>query len=308
MKRRYVIPAVATIIIAIVAGGILTYRLSQPTSEEIFRNYLQQMATSKTYGLEESYSATGTTINLKGVLDTNKKSSRLAGDLVCTAKIQDKEAKINVSLQMENATLYMRLNSASGEVADRQTGNPIDVGKAYSKVLGQWYRADDEDNTAKAQLDSGVYVYGDGIIAPGYDSKKIVDSLIRNKALTFSSVTKSSYGYTIEVTSSKDAYLSSLKETFPNLNNPDLILDGIFDDQNSINFTVSTDTKGNILSEKLSSANLCIDFLEQYVANAPDNIANDVSGTSKHVSISSVSIAPITTSRLLSQLAEDIVY
>lgn len=306
MKRVHKIIVIAALVIIAVGIGTVVYTKTRTSNDQVFRNYLLRTAKQTTYSSSESYSGTGTTATLKGIVDISAKKLTVSGELTCTVNIESKPVVLKASFQTENADLYMKINDTSGEVKNLDSGETYNLANVYSKVRGVWYKLD-PDSAIKSQLDSGIYVSSTGIIAPSYDTDKLVNALLAKKAIVYSYESKTNDGYVFRVTAHKDAYLETLKEVFPNLSNPDLVLDQVFTDGSTLNSTITVDKDGTVKSEKLTDTNPCTNLVNNLIGEQYEGLAKSLTGTSTPQPKDSISIQPIQNPKPIAELQNDMV-
>lgn len=308
MKKKVVYILIAmVVIIALIATGVFAYSSTRISDEEIFRAYVEKGVTSTKATQLETYEGTGSKTTLKGTLDTQKKALAVTADVVCTTTSEGKEISIDMSVQQENAKGYYRVNSASGSITNSE-GDPLDLPTVFSKIKGVWYSAPELDKATKAQLDSGVYLFSTSVMAPGYDSTKVVDALITKKAFTYSSIEKVDGNYVISFTAHRDKYIEVAKEMFPNLSNIDLIMDSIFEKKSSFESTITVDKNGTQIKEKLTNTNLCVDMISTFVGIEAKDLAESLTGVNEAKPHGSITITPITDSKPIDQLTSDFVF
>ncbi len=307
MKKRVAYITIGILILlAIFAAGGYAYTNIRVTDEKVFRSYVEKGVTAKQLTQTETYEGTGSKTALKGLLDSQKKTTNISADIVCTATVEGKEVNLDASIQQENDKVYYRVNSISGEV-DNSDGNTLNLTSVFSKVKGVWYVSPDSDKAVKAQLDSGVFIFNSVLVAPSYDTNKVVDALINKKAFTYSHIEKVDDNYVISFSVHRDKYIEVVKEMFPNLSNVDLIMDSIFEDKSSIESTITVKKDGTHIKEELTNKNLCVDLITTFVGLEPKGLAENLTGVNESKPAGSITITPVTNSKPLDQLSSDFV-
>lgn len=266
------------------------------------------MSSLKAYGLQEEYAAEGSTINTAGAIDLNKKTVDVTANSQCSAQVNGEEVRMDTTLKTENAHPYIRFNNVTGQLTNKRDGGTIDIEKAYSIAKGQWYDYGGDLPIIKAQLENGIFVFSDGIIAPDHDSNKVADALINNKAITYDSIDKIGANHVIKATSDKKQYTAALKEAFPELKEAEAIVELTFGELNTIKSEITVDSNGNMISTKHNTINLCKNLFEQQFGTGIFNLDNEISGVSRQVPLADIKPEPVRTDKLLSQLLKELVY
>lgn len=305
MKKyiRYIVGVVVVVAVAVIAA--VGYVASQPKPDKVFRDYLKTMSDTKEFAAQENYSGTGTVANVNWKLDTAKKMLVSLADISCSGQIDSKPVEAKISYQTDNASSYLKFDTVKGTII-ADDGSVVDLTKLFSKIVGQWYKLPD-DPALQSELDSGVFVSSDGVIAPSYDAEKISTSLLSNDAIKYTSSKRSGNNLVFEITSTKNNFQTALKQTFPNLSKPDLILDSVFDTDTSSSLKITVSRDGNFISETTSTSNICSTLFEQYIGKTATQVPATISGEVKKVSPETINIAPINSSKPLDDMTNDIV-
>lgn len=302
-KTRIIIVIITVLVLLALAIGIYIDR--NPKPEDVLRKYLKDTAQSSQYSGTENYSGTGSELKLKGTINlTNKKLIAFA-DGTCESKADTGKITINSSIQIENSSTFLRINNASGSI-DAGEGQKINLKTLYSKIKGRWYKLDDEDKAIKMQLDSGVIVSSTGIMAPAYDTERIVNTLINDRVIQIESSSKENGNYLISVKVTRSTLEGAIKKLFPNLSNVDLILDGIFDDQQDDRSTITLSKNGKFLGERKDTTNECVKLIKEFTGSDPTDLSKRISGNSTQKKIDA--IKPIRGAKPFSQFSKDFVY
>lgn len=303
-------------VVLLMVGGLTAFVLTtgedgdknkdKPTAEQVFDKFLENNFSTESMALEEEYSGTGSSVKSTGSLDTKAKRLRLAASISCKATVDDKPVTLAFSLQQENANLYSRLDSAGGQVTNYESGQAYDLKNVYSKVIGQWYKIDTNE-PVQSQLDSGVYVFSTAVYAPNYDKTKAMEVFKNKNVFEVTSSRKDGDNYIYDISVSKASYLDALKETFPNLSNPDLVLDSAFADNDTQESTLTINTDGGLVLERLSSPNLCPDMIKGYIGEQYTGVPQTLTGTSKPLPVEDFKFSPIKNSKPITDLSADMV-
>lgn len=297
------------IVFAVVAAGTFFLLTKSSTSPDaVFKKHLQKFAASQAYAYEETDSGAGTKIAVKGKIDLPQKNLIQLAAVSCTTQASSGDISVDISLQQEAATSYFRIDTASGSATDAR-GKSVELGTALSKNIGQWYKFDSNsgDVAIKAQLDSGVLVSSDGIMAPGSNSNKVVQSLLDNKVFTIKSSTKNGDTYSLQIDVSRSAYAQALKDALPNLSDQDLVLNSIFEGKDSISITLALSKDGTLISEKLDLANPCPSLLSVLAGTSASDLPEWISGIATPKTPELINIDTIPSSKPVSEYTNALV-
>jgi hypothetical protein len=303
-KKRILI--IVGAVVAAVAILALIGLVSYPKPETVFRNHLEKLAKTNVFANEESYSGTGTVVNVQGKVDLSQKNLMVLGNMSCNATISGSSVKMDFAVQQENASSLVKINDVTGTI--NSGGVQVDLSPIFSKVKGNWYKLDSSQDSAsaKAQLDGGVYVFEDGIMAPGHDAKSVAQTLLDKKVFTIKSSSRSgsTYKYTVEV--SKSAYSEAIKSLFPNLSNQDKILDSVFEGESTVSMDLSLGRDGSFKSETRNFSNSCASFVNSFTGASATNFDKKIKGQIVEKKLSDVSIRKIENSKPFTQYVTDI--
>jgi hypothetical protein len=263
-------------------------------ADKVFRKYLVTLIASKSKYTAENYTPTSdntasSVITGRTAYDIAQKSVATSLSYACTAKIDTADVKLNVTVQTENADTYVRLNSISGQAADLAAVN--------AKAKGIWYKSDQPDPAIQAQLDSGVFVFGSGVIASGYDAEKVADALIRGNAYDYTLSKHIGDAYTFTITTRKDNYIAVIKQAFPRLSSVDTIVGPLFSNNaTELDSALTVKEDGTIVNELGLRSDACPDQAKLYLGtNAVDaRPPGMLTALSINKSADSTSITPIT--------------
>lgn len=307
MKKKVTVVIGAVLLALLIGAGVFIFINSRVSSDQVFRNYIEMSSKSKTLDSVETDKGTGTTAEIKGSLNTDAKKMLITGELTCTGQLQKKEVSLKANMQVENEKSYLKLNSITGQIV-QDDGTVLDLNSVYTKVKDNWYLITDTDPQAKAQIDSGVYVFNSAVVAPSYDNDKLVNALINNKAFVYTSVVRTGKNYEIKLVANKSAYLETLKEVFPNLDKPDLILDNLFEDKSTLESTLLVSKNGDLIKEQLTNTNVCPEIMSTFVGEGTEGLAKDLSGVNTPKAKGSITITPITSSKPIEDMVNDLVF
>lgn len=303
-KKRILI--IVGAVVAAVAILALIGLVSYPKPETVFKNHLEKLAKTNVYAPEESYSGTGTTVNVQGKVDIPNKTLMMLGNMSCNATIAGSNVKMDFAVQQENASSLVKIKDVTGTVSSG--GTSVDLGPIFSKVKGNWYKLDSsQDNAAtKSQLDSGIYVFEDGIMAPGHDAKSVAQTLLDKKVFNIKSSSRSgsTYKYTVEV--SKSAYSAAIKSLFPNLSNQDKIMDSVFEGESSATMDLTLGRDGSLKTETKDFPNSCSTFVNSFTGTSATNFDKKIKGQIVAKKPGDVSIQKIENSKPFTQYVTDI--
>lgn len=274
--------------------------------EQAFKNYLTTQSKLTKTAFSETFSGTGTNVKSKASIDVSGKKFNVTADLDCSAQIDNKPISVKMNVQYENTIIYIRFNEVNGDVTNYQTGQVRKLDTVFSKAKGVWYKLPD-DQAQKSQLDSGIFVFGSAIIAPGTDTSNLADTLLTKGVFKITSNSKDGDNQILNITSSKSAYLDVLKSVFPKLTSPDIIISNMFKDATSRDSTITINNNGKLVQEKSTQNNVCFDAVNGYIGNQFTGLTKDVSVTSTPISYDEVKIIPITDSKPVANFARDLV-
>lgn len=305
--KKIIIAASILSVGLLVSAGAYAYVENQNKPDKVFQTYLQKSLSTEKLSVVQNMEGTGAKLVLNGQINAKNKTYTASGDLECSGKIGEHAIVVKATVSLDKAASHVRINELTGKVADPDMGD-VDLGTVYAGAKGKWYEASKEDPAVKAQIDSGVFVSNSILIAPGYDAEKISKKLIDSGAFSYKSYKKVGNNFVYEFTSNKALYLNVLKEEFPNLRNPDLILDSVFADKGVLDSTVTVNEDGKLISEKLTSTNECATLIEGFTGETPTNIATDFAGTSTVVDEAAVKIDRAINPKPIDQIGEDLVF
>jgi|GEM_PF-2723203 len=307
MKSKKVLLAGVIVAGVIVAGSVAAYSQLRVSNDEIFRRYVTEMAAAKSLAQIETYEGTGSNTVVRGVVDIQNKTSQLVGEVKCSATVEKRPITIKATLAQDGEKTYMRLDDATGTVSDSE-GSPIDLASAYANVKGRWYTMSEEDKAIRSMIDNDTYIFNSAVIAPNVNKDKVADTLIRNKAFTYSSILKQGGNYVIKFQAHRSEYQDAIRELFPGMQNTDLILDTVFSDSTTKDSTITVDKSGKFIKETLTDTNVCTDILSTYASSEQSGQASYISGENRPIERSSFTFPAISETKPLESLFEDVVY
>jgi len=301
-RIKIIVGAVVAVFAILVLIGLLSY----PKPETVFKNHLEKLAKTNVYANEESYSGTGTTVNVQGKINIPQKTLMILGNMSCDATISGSSVKMDFAVQQENASSLVKIKDVTGTV--NSGGTQVDLGSIFNKVKGNWYKLDSSQDSAsaKAQLDSGIYVFEDGIMAPGHDAKSVAQTLLDKKVFNIKSSSRSgsTYKYTVEV--SKSAYSEAIKSLFPNLSSQDKIMDSVFESESSVTMDLTLGKDGSFKTETKDFPNSCSTFVNSFTGTSATNFDKKIKGQIVAKKPGDVSIQKIENSKPFTQYVTDI--
>lgn len=303
MKKKSILIS-AAVVVAALAAGFIIYQSQTNSPQRVFDRYMKTTLVRKTLAANESYAGTGSTTVATGSIDTTKKSYTIKADLKCTAQFNNAPVSLDSTVQVQNAIGYVKINTVSGNITG-SNGTKVDLQPLFAKTTSNWYSTP-EDKAQKAQVDSGVYAFDNGVTAPSYDAEKAIKVFNDKKVFTYNRQSWNGLAHRFKVTTNKNAYLAAIKELYPNLSNPDLIIDSIFDKKDSRESIIEVNSDGKLLKQELSQSNLCKELLESILGDEVKDTPVEISGTSTPVEFSSIKIVPVTNSKPISDLGNDL--
>lgn len=301
-KIQIIVGAVVAIFAILVLIGLLSY----PKPETVFKNHLEKLAKTNVYAPEENYSGTGTVVSVQGKVDIPNKTLMMLGNMSCNATIDGGNVKMDFAVQQENASSLIKIKDVTGTV--NSGGTQVDLGPIFSKVKGNWYKLDSSQDSAsaKTQLDGGVYVFEDGLMAPGHDAKSVAQTLLDKKVFNIKSSSRSgsTYKYTVEV--SKSAYGEAIKSLFPSLSNQDKIMDSVFEGESTVSMDLTLGKDGSLKTETKDFPNSCATFVDSFTGTTATNFDKKIKGQIVAKKPGDVSIQKIENSKPFTQYVTDI--
>jgi len=322
VRKKYTIIGLAIIVAAsLTIGGMYIQRnkktsaqsdtatgVSPEQADAIFRRYLVKSASSNGYFTNEELSGSGAKLTGTASFDASKKQILREEELHCSAKIDNSEVSLDVSLQVQNATTYYRLNEMDGIVtgADGQTRNFHDV---YANIKGVWYKDPQPDMVAQDQIDNGVFVFNSEVVAPGYDAQQIANFFINNRAYTYTQVKKQDGNYVYSFRAIQTNFSENmLKQLFPGLKAPNDILGQIFSEKSTLDSTLTIAEDGTLVKEESTGKNYCKDVLAIFTGVSQENLPspNVLTGSATPVQAKDIQITPITNARSAEDMAKDL--
>jgi hypothetical protein len=327
-RKKLLIAALATVAVALAIFGLYSRRLHAQQSSTtkanlsavvvkhpvlpptLLHDYLAGVATAQS-NTTEQYAGQGVSATARALVDLPAKRISMSSDVRCTVADGDQKASMELSLQIDNAATYFRLNKIQGTVYFNKNGKKgeIHLDKTYAKMMGKWYKNDDVKAALSLQAESGVYAMNSGVMALpelGPDAQKIAVTLVADKAFTAEPVKRGANKYTFTLTAHRDGYAKALAQLFPNLQHQDAILDGIFGTKKtSISEEVLALADGTLLSEKTQEENLCTNYAEKFMGIKQKDASGQLLATSKPQPFGSFSIEPVSRSTPIADLAKD---
>lgn len=306
MKK--IVLAVATLLVGLLIGGsVYAYLEGQDKPEDVFRSYVQKTLTLEKFAQVQTMEGTGAKYALNGHLDAKTKELRVSGSVECGGNIGSEKIDMKTTMSVDGQKSYIRIDSMQGKLV-AEDGSTYDLGSVFSGTKDKWYEVSVENSNIKSQIDSGVFVSGSMLVAPGYDADKISKLLIDSGAFSYTSFKKNGDNFVYEFVSNKSAYLSILKEQFPALRNADLILDDVYTQGNTKTSTVTVDARGNLISEKMTDKNECAELIESLTGEVPTNIAKEFTGVATTVGENVVKFEKPTNPKSIQLISEDFVF
>lgn len=302
--KKIVIGAITLGVGLLIGGAAYAYVESRDKPEDVFQSYIRKSLTLEKFAQIQTMEGTGAKAAVNGIINTKTKELSASGSLECSGNLGNDKINLKATMSIDGQKSYVRVDSIQGKLAAGD-GETYDLGSVFGGTKDKWYEISAEDVATKSQIDSGVFVSNSMLIAPGYDSGKISKSLIDSGAFSYKAFKKDGKNYVYEFVSNKSAYLTILKEQFPNLRNADLILDGIYIQGNTMESTVTVDSKGNLINEKLTIKNECAELVEAFTGEAPINIAKESTGVANVVGEAAVKIEKPINPKSIQSISED---
>ena len=264
-------------------------------ADKVFKKYLVRLAASKTKYSAENYtpssdSPSAAVITGREAYDLGQKTVATSLSYACTATVQNTDISLNVSVQTDNTDTYVRLNNISGQAAGLVATN--------AKAKGIWYKTSQPNIATQAQLDSGIFVFSSGVLAPDYDAKKVADVLVGNNVYGYVLDRHVGGAYTFDITTRKDKYAVALKQAFPNLTSSEAILDALFaNNATELESSLTIHEDGTVVNELGLRSDACPEQAKLYLG--PEGTQDTrTPGTLKALSVNKsadeASITPIT--------------
>jgi hypothetical protein len=274
------------------ASGVTAEQKAQ--ADKVFRKYLVKLISSKSKFSTENYTPSSNTsssavITGKTAYDTEQKSVMTSLSYACTATVDSADIKLSVTVQTQNADTYVRLNSVSGQ--------PAELAAKNAKAKGLWYKTDQPNAVIQAQLDSGVFVFGSSVVAPGSDVEKVADILIHSNAYGYELDKHIRDTYTFSIATRKGNYAAALKQAFPGLTSVDSIVSNLFTgSETELDSTLTVREDGTAINELGLRSDACPEQAKLYLG--PNGVQDThTPGLLKILSINkpagSVTIEPI---------------
>jgi hypothetical protein len=326
-QHRYILVLIGLFIALIAAGGVYGYMhkkahanqpdqqlvatsestpISQEEIDRVFRNYLVKTMRQKTLASEDNYNDSGIKIHSMLAYDGVGKHVRGTATVDCTLTVNGQTVALNSSVQIEDAASYLRLNDISGQL-EKTSGGSIYLSDAFAKAKGVWYKAP-ADAAMQAQLDSGVFVFNSGLVAPGRNAEDAVQFLINERAFGDYTANKIGNQYTYFISTYRQNYSGALKGAFPDLATPDDVVDTLFSDaSDSKSSTLTLLQDGTVVKERTDENNMCRDMVRIYLGIDTTDLAPIVNGTSVPIAADKVKLTPVTYSRPLTEINKDVV-
>lgn len=253
MNKKLLVVLVLAVLIVVGTGGFMIFTKNNDPSDT-FNSFLKAQASQKQAAVDGGFEAQG--INITDLLSVDVSSKQVINQrtIKCEAKYLGNTIALNVSVYSYGNDQYLRLDNISG-VVKAASGPTRDTTKVFSKVKGNWYKVAEPEMTTMPMAESGVFVFDTGVIAPSFDSDKIVKAFAANEVFVIVSSNNTDNGTTYKLKVDRVGYQAMLSSTFPDLKNTDKILDGIFGRESSKTITVYDATAEGKYSSVASDIN-----------------------------------------------------
>ena len=248
--------------------------LTDAESAKIFRNYLIKQAKTKVSNQEVTASQVGTqsTASSKVVFDAANKRISGSTTMECSDTNSGGDKSFKATTQIDNQGTFIRIEDVSGTNTN-SAGHVADLSRVYTKAKGKWYSLGKPKPTLQAQIDNGVFVFNDGVMAPGYNAQKIADALLEARAFDYQLVPQDDGTYQVNLTVNKNNYVLALKKALPNIPTIDMIIDSVMgeSDNGQADKTLVIKKDGSLVSYLSTAVDECTTLLYNYVAPGPAN-------------------------------------
>lgn len=278
-KKQTVFTLVGIMTVLVIVAGLFSYTQLRPKPDEVLFTYIKNGLETKEIASEQTGTGTGVEMSLKGSLDIPSKKLLLKGDVSCVSKASGEEIKIVTTVQQENDTLYIKLNKAQGTYVNDE-GESFDLSKVWAPAVGKWYIMQEDEETSAAQLDAGVFASNSILMAPTYDSEEIAKEIIESKVFSYKSYRIKDNNYVYQFVADKNAYVSLLKNKFPNVKNADLIIENIFGDKSSVESELILNKKGVFVKENMPLETVCTDMFSIFADENAGDFVSEIGSTS----------------------------
>lgn len=268
MKKKLII-AVAALLVLL--GGLAGVAYATPLGDKIFRSpedvFYKGVADArlKDQFLKESLAepVSNTTMQSTGYV-TSKGDQRAEMSIACSLE-SPASGKISTKMDFRiiNATYYMKLSEID---APDLTESQRSIFQGFlNPVTNVWIDLGEADASVKAFRDTGLLVGIGGVLSNDIEGSKIADATKRHKVFTITNSRKEGSGsdryYVYDVTVKRDAYDTLLEELKPGFPGKKEVLDNIFIDESSRDFSLALRTSdAKMLWATYDIDNACVDF------------------------------------------------
>lgn len=293
----------------LVAASCAVYFVSRANSspDKKLANFFKAQAALTQLNLQSVFSGGGDTLTYTVAIDTTSKEAIDTRDMKCSTNYKGNVVTTHFLMYSVGDTKYVKLYSVDGLVKL----NPQltrDTVKVFSKIKNTWYQATAPDKANGSMGESGVFVYDTGVVAPGYDSAKVAQSLVDSGVFSIVSYKNTDAGNNFNLKIDRKRYDRFLKSTFPNLKNVDSILDNIFGNQTAKTVTIAgLQEDGTYKTATTDIENLCKTVYQTFIGINPTDQASRVEGVFRQISPTDVNKQSVTDPKPFDSILKDYV-